>query len=61
MEIVVIIIKLIMQLIDLWREQDKQKQESKRQAVNTVVEGIAVNDLAKITAGFETLNRIRKG
>lgn len=60
MEIAVVIIKLIMQLIDLWREKDKQKQEDKRNAVNTVVDGISSNDMAKITAGFETLNRIRK-
>ena len=52
------ILRLISIALSIWTEKNKHKKKMKKDALKEVTEGISKRDPAKITAGFDRLNRI---
>lgn len=58
LEAIVIFIKLILALINIKMEKDKEIKVKKEAALKEVQNGFKTNDVSAITAGFAELNSL---
>jgi hypothetical protein len=58
MQWIVLVVKLILMIMNVWTESSKEKKAKKEAALKEVLNGISANDNSKITAGFDSFNSI---